>query len=1063
MMETLAQLFPEGTAPVAISVLSQMDGVRSVATLQKYANEGRFYADCYRSRRGGEAIPVVGFLEPENLKTVFSDTESRDYARLRETMQEDERIREHTRVPWGVFDVASINRIIGLPGTSQEARKRLEDHKGEVYAVSNHRRSCRSTFYLLNMLTASCAVPINVEDREGKIEALRQHMMGNYERQEARVKGRLEETVEDAPADTRLEIPKASKGMLDTLAGMFPQGAVAISTAVLSQFETALPYYKIKGPIADGAFYGEVYRARKGGVEAPRVLLLEPSNIGDVFQEEESAERDLLMRELAVGKLTDVTRKGPWKLFDISEIYQVAGIATSDACVREALKDNEHVYAVPNHGKDVRAVYYLLTLENIEHILPPGTYNREERAKRLQDSILANYDRQKVWVNRKLEDIAAQEHLREDARIGIPDVDAEITGMLGNMFGEPVVPVATAVLGKFEGTREYNTILGRARAGVVYGEVMKAKGKAEPVARVVFLGESDLEQVFRDTTSDECDAVRAEMGSKRFVQHTSIPWKVYDMTELNSIIGFTPVDRRAKLHMDKHPDEVYIVPEFGKGGKSTYYLLNLGTACQAIPYGIEGRAEKVKALQQDILANASGAQKEWTDKRLEEIASQEAAAREEQLRQEAAASVPEVEADVTEMLGRMFPEPVVPVATAVLGKFDSTAEYNTILNRTRAGTFYGEVAKAKGKAEPVARVVFLGESDLEQVFRDTTSDECDAVRAEMGSERFVQHTQQPWKVYDMTELNKAIGFSSTERKAKLNLDAHPDDVYIVPEFGNGGRSNYYLLNLETAVYAVPEGTRDRDAKIEALRQDILDNAGHQKAWVERDLETVARQEAAAAQPISEPTAPPKPVVEAAPTILTPKDYSFIGDMFQDGAIAFCLHPLGSWDFTVKYKDMAKYARQGRYHTEVIRGKNQKPRVGVFEPRNIGVVFKPEGRDHCSTYRSLAEEGGNGLVEFVREGPWKMYDAEMISGVIGMDGEGHDGVLEEMRRNGEHLLQVFSPVNPESQIEAEEVFLVTMDTANLVVPQYLDQRDQKVELLRQDVLGNVERLRVWAER
>ena len=88
---------------------------------------------------------------------------------------------------------------------------------------------------------------------------------------------------------------------------------------------------------------------------------------------------------------------------------------------------------------------------------------------------------------------------------------------------------------------------------------------------------------------------------------------------------------------------------------------------------------------------------------------------------------------------------------------------------------------------------------------------------------------------------------------------------------------------------------------------------------------------------------------------------------------------------------------------------------------------------------------------------------MISEVIGLDGEGSEGVTEELRRNGEQLFQVFSPVNPISQIEAEEVYVVTMDTANLAVPQYFDQADHKVELLRQDILGNVPRLQAWVER
>jgi len=873
VLETLAQLFPEGAAPIAVSVLGQFDGLaKGIVTLQKYANQGKFYGDCYRSRGDCEAIPSVVFLEPEHGEVVFSDPESPEYRRVMGRIETDEKLREHTRAPWAVFDVASINRVLGLPGPSQEARKRLEDHKADVYVVRNYRKSSRSTFYLLNMLTAHCAVPVNIENREGKIEELQGLMMDNYRRQEARVQSRLEEAV-DVPVDTRLAVPKVKRGMLDTLASMFPNGAAAVSTAVLSQFDTTISPPTIKGLIEEGRFYGEVYRSRGEGAESPRVLFLEPSNIGDVFQEGESIEREALMRELAVGKLTDITNRGPWKLFDVSEIYSVAGIPTCEAGVRDALKDNEHVYAVPNHGKNVRVVYYLLTLNNIEHILPSGLASREERAKRLQESILGNYGRQKAWVDKKLEELARDEHRREDARIGTMGFEAEVGEMLRNMFFDPVVPVPTAVLGKMNSTREYPTILGRTRKGVVYGEVMKAKGKAKPVARVVFLGESDLEQMFKDTSSEECDAVRSAMKDKRFGEHTQQPWKVYDLTELNKILESRPGDKKVKDHLDADNGGIYVIPDFGHGGKSTYYLLNLETACLAVPYGLEDRTAKVRTLQQDILGNA-GHQKEWVDKKLEEIAQQEA-----------------------------------------------------------------ELAAAEELA----------------------------------------------------------------------------------------------------------------AKKEERRTPSAPRSGYKGGVVETP------------SPVVE--VPVEQVVAAAPNIIVPgpQDYGFLEEMFPEGAIAFCLHPLASWDFTKSYKLMKKYVHQGKFHAEVLKGKNKKPRVGVFEPGNIGVVFEQEGRDHYRTYRDIATEGGNGLVDLARASPWKVYDAEMISEVIGLDGEGSEGVMEELRRNGEQLFQVFSPINPASTIQDEEVYVVTMDTANLAVPQYLDQAAQKVELLRQDILGNVPRLRAWAER
>ena len=1098
VLKTLAQLFPEGATPIAISVLGQFDGLaKSLVTLQKYANQGEFYGDCYRSRGDCEAIPSVVFLEPEHGEVVFSDIGSPEYTRVIGRIESDEKLREHTRVPWGVFDVASINRVLGFPGTSQEARKRLEDHKGEIYVVNNYRKSSRSTFYLLNMLTAHCAVPVNVEDREGKIGALQSQMMDNYRRQEARVQSRLEASI-DRPVDTRLEVPKVKRGMLDTLAGMFPNGAAAVSTAVLSQFDTTISPPTIKGLIEEGRFYGEVYRSRGDSVEAPRVLFLEPNNIGDVFQEGESVERDALMRELAVGKLTDITSKGPWKLFDVSEIYQVGGIPTSDPCVRDALKDNEHVYVLSNHGKNVRAVYYLLTLNNIEHILPPGSANREERAGRLQTCILGNYERQKVWVDKGLEALAREEHKREDARIGVMGFESEVRDMLGNMFVQPVVPVATAVLGKMDSAKDYPTILGRTRAGVVYGEVLKAKGGADPVARVVFLGESDLEQMFKDTSSEECGVVREAMKDKKFGEHTQQPWKVYDNTELNKILGFSSTDRRSKDHLDEHVDEVYVVPSFGQEGRSTYYLLNLETACLAVPYGTKDRVAKVRALQQDILGNA-GHQQEWVDKKLEEIAQQETekvtaaevSVKKKQKRETgvtrseyqtgmietpaAPIETPVIGEEVIAQIQNMFSEGAVPVRLSELAERSSMSRYS-LTKAAKEGAFYGEGFVARVGVQGSPLVVFYEPKHRGFVFDDASSQECTELEARLNNPEFKEHTSLPWAVFDLATLNRVLDYSPLSHDVRDALREHSENIFTIYESTQKGTRSFYLLNLETAHLAIPSNAGDRGRLTGLIHAYIMDNLEGQRKWMGLEsavkVETVARPAPIVVPPEPIVVTPPlvvevpvEPVVTAVPNIIVPgpQDYSFLAEIFPEGAIAFCLHPLASWDFTAKYKDMAKYARQGRYHAELLRGKQGRPRVGVFEPENIGLVFEKEAREHCQTYRGLARSGGNGLVELARASPWKVYDAEMISEVIGLDGEGSEGVTEELRRNGEQLFQVFSPVNPISQIEAEEVYVVTMDTANLAVPQYFDQADHKVELLRQDILGNVPRLQAWVER
>lgn len=1030
--------YSSGIMPIDVAQFSQNKGAYPAERIMHAIREGRLYAE----KLGGR---VIAYLTPATRGEAIDST-----MKLFRTV--DERYMHDTRFdPRKPFEITTLERIARFTG--EKNTERLMQAKAAANPFFVPFTGDNDALFVVTEEKMPGFIP---EGEERKREVWQRRISRRYVHFTSWVPGRVATDIAD---DMLIEQQGVKPQPIDIATILFPNGAVAIPASVLYEMQGVTRKVALSKYIRSGVFYADVFKDAGKADNVPRVIILEPGNLTYAFSDEASLDLARVKDEMQNGTFSQFARQGPWKVYDAAEICRVIGTFTTDARVFEELELNAGQFQViPTFGAETRSTYYALKLDTARYAVPRIMEDWIGKVKLLQQDIAANAQRQRDWLVRSIDQIAATADAayatvrKGQIRIPveIPKVEEALMQDLQSLFPNGAVPIATTVLSELEGAKQYGYLYSRIKRGAYVCEVLKGNGE-DLSARVIMLQPKDLDDVFKNAESPGRAKLAEMMGDARFKEHTSMPWMVFDLTTLCNAMGLTSVSCTPFEELRRNVAKVYKLPDFEISGKSEYYLLNLETAQYAASGRCHGRAEKISALQQRIIQNAQR-HSAWLHRPLEVVVEEPAATAPEP---EVPIYVPEVDEATRNVLDNIFPSGAVPICVSALSHLPGVSK-SALYRNLKSGRIYGELEKGRAYGARMPTAVMLRQEEIDLLCKDKESEAYRLLTAALTDQtaaRLTQHTRLPWMLFDMSSLNEALGLSITNQTVYTELARHPAEVYQVNNFGRETISTVYLLNTETAQYAVSRRVKgNRLEMIQKLQGVIQQNVERQRAWLERPLEVVVEETTeAAAPPEPEAPIPPLPAPEVDDTTR-----AFLTGMFPNGAVPIATSVLCGLKGARSYFGVLPHVKRGEYYGELIKTKGEGagpvPRVILVQPADLERIFDDK---RSVGYKTLTAAMQDPKFREHTSLPWMIFDRSLINETIGI-ATTNKTTREELERNLEriYVLQTFGA---ETNLE---IYLLNLETVQYAIRPNSAERVERVSALQAKILENLERQKKW---
>jgi len=346
----------------------------------------------------------------------------------------------------------------------------------------------------------------------------------------------------------------------------YSHGVVPVVVRTFSNMKGAHTEERILQAVRDGHIYAE----KVGG---DIIAYLTPANkrhaINNRMKFADEIERDM-----------HNSRFDPSRPFEIQTMNGLARVTERDTReLHQEVEGLERRFDVPYTEK----LFFAVGDDDVERFISEDAEGRDKTVRRWRRGLVENYRCFDSWEPGQvppdfLDDVALDtELLRQNAR-------ETATPLFPG--GAAVVPVS--VLRGFASTIASPAITELIREGVYYGGVIKGTSKGES-PRVLVVEPHNADALFKDRSSGEYSRIRSDMRNSEFSEFAQQgPWKLYDATDINNVLGIASTDSRIRETLETNQQHVCVVPNFGKPSKFTYYALNLGTARYAIPRSMDG-------------------------------------------------------------------------------------------------------------------------------------------------------------------------------------------------------------------------------------------------------------------------------------------------------------------------------------------------------------------------------------------------------------------------------------------------------------------------------------------